>query len=203
MRAEGAWARFCSVRQRMTLASSKISISSMLCHWVSCCGFQVSREGSPRGDLIGGPRLPLQKVIGIFRQAGGGLHLSTQLTEFVKGNDLANMSNIAKEMRLAPDITSIESSQPSLLEHGFFPPSYCLIVTTNRAVYSWDMDGITELFRSKSEGIVAARKLSSDSEMLAVADSQVVILHDTNKGMQRSYRLKGSEVCTAIHQHRN
>ena len=57
------------------------------------------------------------------------------------------------------------------------------------------MSGVVELFRSGSEGIVAARKLDGNSGTLAVADSHVVVLHDIHKGMQRSYRLKGSEVC--------
>ena len=54
---------------------------------------------------------------------------------------------------------------------------------------------MTELFHSGSGGIVAAKKLSGDDDgSLAIADSQVVILHDIKKGMQKSYRLKGSEV---------
>ena len=115
------------------------------------------------------------------------------------------MSKIAIEMRPLPDTKSIEGSQRSISEDKrarkptLFPPSYRLIVTTTRGVYAWDMDGVTELFRSGSEGIVAARKLTGHSEILAVADSQVVILHDINKGMQRSYRLKGTEVFVVLH----
>ena len=110
------------------------------------------------------------------------------------------MSNIIPEAKPLPDTASIESSHSSANGHehaptiSSFPLSYHLIVTTTRSVYAWDMNGVTELFRSGSEGIVAAKKLSGLSEMLAVADSQVVVLHDINKGMQRSYRLKGSEV---------
>ena len=75
-----------------------------------------------------------------------------------------------------------------------FPSEYQLIVTTSQGVFAWDMLGVTELFRSGSGGIVAAKKLTNDRPSLAVADSQVVILHDAEKGMQKSYRLKGSEV---------
>ena len=115
-----------------------------------------------------------------------------------------SMSKVITESRPLPDITSDDISERSISGHqyagksSFLPPSYRLIVTTSRGVYAWDMDGVTELFRSGSEGIVAAKKLSGHGEILAVADSQVVILHDIKKGMQRSYRLKGSEVRPAI-----
>lgn len=79
-----------------------------------------------------------------------------------------------------------------------FPPSQQLIVTTTSGVFVWDMNGLTEIFRSGSEGIVAAKKVGTDNGVLAVADSQVVVLHNIEKGMQRSYRLKGSEVCAVM-----
>lgn len=75
-----------------------------------------------------------------------------------------------------------------------FPPKHRLIVTTTKGVYTWDTQGITQIFHSRSEGIVAAKRVASGSEMLAVADSQVVVLHEINGG-KKSYRLKGSEVC--------
>ena len=76
-----------------------------------------------------------------------------------------------------------------------FPRFHHLIVTTAKGVFTWGSHGVKEIFRSGSEGIVAAKKASNISGLLAVADSQVVVLHDVNKGMQRSYRLKGSDVC--------
>jgi len=79
-----------------------------------------------------------------------------------------------------------------------FPRSYHLIITTAKGVFVWGSHGVREIFRSGSEGIVAAKKASSGSGLLAVADSQVVVLHDVNKGMQRSYRLRGSDVCTSF-----
>ena len=111
------------------------------------------------------------------------------------------MPGTVTDSRPTPDITSLAGSQQFSAVHHYgrnadiFPPSYRLIITTTKGVYAWDMNGVTELFRSGSEGIVAARKLSGNSEMLAVADSEVVVLHDINRGMQRSYRLKGAEVC--------
>ncbi|KAL2038281.1 hypothetical protein N7G274_008930 [Stereocaulon virgatum] len=79
-------------------------------------------------------------------------------------------------------------------QHIFaFPAQHHLVVTTTRGVYTWDAHGVTEIFRSGSEGIVAAKRFTSGSEMLAVADSHVVVLHEFKSGLQRSYRLKGSE----------
>jgi hypothetical protein len=75
-----------------------------------------------------------------------------------------------------------------------FPPSLQAIVTTARGVYSWTRDGVQEMFHSGSGGIVAAKKTCGTGGLLAVADSQVVLLHDVKKGMQQSYRLKGTEV---------
>ena len=75
-----------------------------------------------------------------------------------------------------------------------FPVAHRLIVTTTQGVYTWGAAGIVEMFHSGSGGIVAAKKLGPDQGRLAIADSQVVVLHDVHKDMQRSYRLKGSEV---------
>lgn len=77
-----------------------------------------------------------------------------------------------------------------------FPRSHHLVITTTRGVYTWGRNGVNEIFRSGSGGIVAAKKAQNGSSLLAVADSQVVVLHDTKKGMQKSYKLKGSDVCT-------
>lgn len=87
-----------------------------------------------------------------------------------------------------PPLEECNRDTPSFLR------SHHLIITTTRAVYAWDMSGVIEIFRSGSEGIVAAKKLAGSDGTLAVADSQVVVLHDITKRMQRSYRLKGSEV---------
>lgn len=108
---------------------------------------------------------------------------------------------MTKSDRAAKFPPIIPPRQGSIEEPGFrgwgvfsFPPSNRLIITTKKGVYIWDVYGITEIFRSGSEGIVAAKKVANGSEMLAVADSQVVVLHDINRGMQRSYRLKASDV---------
>lgn len=68
-----------------------------------------------------------------------------------------------------------------------------LIVTTAVGVYSWSNRGSTELFSSNSKGIVASRNMKTDKDLLAVADSQIVILHDIERGMQRTYRLRNED----------
>ncbi|MCJ1438738.1 hypothetical protein MMC27_008128 [Xylographa pallens] len=73
------------------------------------------------------------------------------------------------------------------------PATHQVVVTTTRGVYSWTNTDVTELFRSGSDGIVAATKASDDKDLIAVADRQVVILHDVKKGMHQSYRLKGAD----------
>ncbi|KAL8792273.1 MAG: hypothetical protein Q9195_005152 [Heterodermia aff. obscurata] len=89
--------------------------------------------------------------------------------------------------RVAPTVHLVEETDRS----PSFPRDHHLLVTTSVGVYSWDSDGVTRLFRSGSGAIVAARKARN---VLAIADGQVVILHDIDKGLQkRSYRLKGSD----------
>ena len=78
----------------------------------------------------------------------------------------------------------------------FFPRSHELIITTTDRVYSWTWKGLTELFSSGSGGIVAAKKTRNGRGLLAIADSQILVLHDVKQGMKQSYRLKGTEVGT-------
>ena len=103
-----------------------------------------------------------------------------------------------------PHDPSIDVEEPGPSEQGpfAFPPQHRLVITTTKGVYIWDVYGVTEIFRSGSEGIVAAKQVASGSEMLAVADSEVVILYEFNGGLQKSYRLKGSEVSIASGAHR-
>ena len=111
------------------------------------------------------------------------------------------MPKSARAAKLPPIVPSRQGSSGATEESGSrgrgvlsFPLSNRLIITTKKGVYIWDAYGITELFRSGSEGIAAAKKIVIGNEMLAVADSQVVVLHDIGGGLQRSYRLKGSDV---------
>ena len=111
------------------------------------------------------------------------------------------MPKSARAAKLPPIVPSRQGSSGAIEEFGSrgrgvvsFLLSKRLIITTKKGVYIWDAHGITEVFRSGSEGIAAAKKIVIGNEMLAVADSQVVVLHDIGGGLQRSYRLKGSDV---------
>jgi len=75
-----------------------------------------------------------------------------------------------------------------------FPPDQHLVIATEKRVLSWSGDGTATIFTSGSSGILAAKEATDGSSTLAVADSQVVVLHDLDRGMDRSYRLKGTDV---------
>jgi hypothetical protein len=75
-----------------------------------------------------------------------------------------------------------------------FPSDYHLVITTECHVLSYDATGLHNIFRSGSSGILAAKEARDGSGTLAIADSQVVVLHRVERGMEKSYRLKGTEV---------
>ena len=107
------------------------------------------------------------------------------------------VKTIKSEDQLRPMLPSrrVSDFEWDVAKHPFqFPQHYRLVITTTRGVYLWDINGINQIFRSGSEGIVAAKKLEHGTDMLAVADSQFVVLHEINGNTQKSYRLKGSQV---------
>ncbi|KAK0921555.1 hypothetical protein LTR91_003354 [Friedmanniomyces endolithicus] len=74
-----------------------------------------------------------------------------------------------------------------------FPTGQHLLIATPSHIYAWDTTGIRTVFTSGKSGIVAAR---ARNDILAVADSQVVVLHDTKHGQDTSWGLTatGDEV---------
>ncbi|KAK5697519.1 hypothetical protein LTR97_007657 [Elasticomyces elasticus] len=74
---------------------------------------------------------------------------------------------------------------PSQIPSGIY-----LLVSTPSHIYAWDCRGITAVFTSSKAGIVAVRARNS---ILAVADSQVVVLHDTKHGQDASWGLTANE----------
>ncbi len=82
-------------------------------------------------------------------------------------------------------------------EHGAFafPTSHHLIITTPEHVHSVNKAGSREIFSTRSKGILAARETKDGRGTLGISDSHNVILHRIEDGLERSYRLKGSEVC--------
>ncbi|KAL1624134.1 hypothetical protein SLS54_004063 [Diplodia seriata] len=98
-----------------------------------------------------------------------------------------------------PPIRVAQHARPAPVEphHAFvFPKDHHLVITTESNVWSWDRSGLTNAFGSASGGILAAKEAKDGSGLLAVADDQVVVLHDANRGMDRSYRLKGTDNLT-------
>ncbi|KAL8773716.1 MAG: hypothetical protein Q9209_001484 [Squamulea sp. 1 TL-2023] len=74
-----------------------------------------------------------------------------------------------------------------------FLRTHHLVITTAQRIYTCGSHGITEIFKSGNKGIVAAKQASSGSGILAIADDQLVILHDVRKGLRSSYRLRSAD----------
>ena len=70
--------------------------------------------------------------------------------------------------------------------------SHHLTITTESHILCYDNDGLSSVFTSGSRGIVAAKEAKNGT--LAIADDQLVVLHKVGKSLERSYRLKGTEV---------
>ena len=81
-----------------------------------------------------------------------------------------------------------------------FPPNHHLVIATENNILACDKNGVRRIFKSASSGILAAKEARDGSGTLAVADSQIVVLHRVpdESGMERSYRLKGADVCVSI-----
>ena len=66
------------------------------------------------------------------------------------------------------------------------PPNNHLIITTSGGIFSWDQDGVKKLFSSSKKSILAAKEAKDGSQVLAVADEHVVVLHDCKRGREES-----------------
>jgi hypothetical protein len=96
------------------------------------------------------------------------------------------MPRAVKQAAIAP----IPASQPPFE----LPSNSHLIITTSDGIFSWDQNGIKKLFSSSKKGILAAREAKDGSQVLAVADEHVVVLHDCKRGREESWGLSGNEV---------
>ncbi|KAK5999838.1 hypothetical protein QM012_004926 [Aureobasidium pullulans] len=85
------------------------------------------------------------------------------------------------------------ASRPASRPTFRFPTNSHLIITTSTGIFSWDRDGVKKLFSSSKKGILAAREAKDGSQVLAVADEHVVVLHDCKRGREESWGLSGSE----------
>jgi WD40 repeat protein len=74
-----------------------------------------------------------------------------------------------------------------------FPTNKHLLITTPSRIVSWDDSGIHDLFTSSKAGIAAATESKDGSGILAVADKHTVVLHDTQRGKEKSWGLSPTE----------
>ena len=74
-----------------------------------------------------------------------------------------------------------------------FPNSYHLLIVTHSSALTWNQAGLTPIFGSGLAGsILAAKKAANDAGLLAIADSQVVILPNVQRGRDKNYCFKGT-----------
>jgi WD40 repeat protein len=74
-----------------------------------------------------------------------------------------------------------------------FPANKHLLITTPSRIVSWDASGIHDLFTSSKSGIAAATESKDGTGILAVADKHTVVLHDTQRGKEKSWGLSAPE----------
>ncbi|KAF1949947.1 hypothetical protein CC80DRAFT_554848 [Byssothecium circinans] len=73
------------------------------------------------------------------------------------------------------------------------PADTSLLVATPGAIHSYSRSSQKPLFECATDGIVNARAARDNSSLLAIADSHLVILHDSERRRDRKYRLKSVE----------
>ena len=87
-----------------------------------------------------------------------------------------------------------EFKDPSSTSTSVFPDGYHLNVITAEYVQALGKTEPRVLFRSGSRGILAAKESKDGLGIIAISDCQNVIIHQVKNGLDRSYRLKGTEV---------
>ncbi|PSK50399.1 Calcipressin-like protein [Elsinoe australis] len=88
--------------------------------------------------------------------------------------------------------TSRRSSTQGRIRYRI-PRNHHLLITTPGAIHAWDCYGIHKIFNSSRQGILAAKASKDGSQILAVADSQVVVLHDCRRNREESWGLNSSD----------
>jgi hypothetical protein len=80
------------------------------------------------------------------------------------------------------------------IKEFIFPRSHHLVTVTKKHVLTLDDHGLRNIFRSGSEGIMAAKEAPDGNGTLAIANSMIVLLHRIERGLDQSHRLKSAEV---------
>jgi len=73
------------------------------------------------------------------------------------------------------------------------PVNHYLQITTARGIFTWDSQGVRKIFSSSKKGILAAKASKDGSQVLAVADSNVVVLHDCRLDREDSWGLNAED----------
>lgn len=114
---------------------------------------------------------------------GVGLHESN---DAISTPTIEHTSNNMPTTR-ARDRSEATASQAQ--EPFSFPSDSHLLITTPRHVFAWDTGGVHTIFSSRRGSIIAAREAKDGSGVLAVASSNVVVMHDTKRGQEQSWGL--------------
>lgn len=101
-------------------------------------------------------------------------------------------AELSRRRRDAPEPSRTRAAENDQFD---FPTNHHLLVTTASHVLCWNREGLRPIFKSGSAGIAAARESRDGSRKLAVADGRNVLMHEVERGMEGTYRLKGAEVC--------
>ncbi|TGZ83383.1 WD40 repeat-like protein [Ascodesmis nigricans] len=72
-----------------------------------------------------------------------------------------------------------------------------LFITTHSQIKAWDQSSCDTVFSSSSRGIVAAKR-ARDGSAVAIADAQVVMLHNYKETQDKTYRLKATQRCRRL-----
>ena len=92
---------------------------------------------------------------------------------------------------LQPIVFTIEQSAAAAATD--FPESHHLVLTTEKQVLCLDASGLSHIFTSSFNGILAAKEAKDGRGTLAIADGEVVLLHSLERG-GRSHTLKRTNV---------
>ena len=96
---------------------------------------------------------------------------------------------------LQPIVFAAEQSPPAAACE--FPERHHLLLTTENQVLCLDASGLSHIFTSSFNGILAAKEAKGGRGTLAIADGEVVLLHSLERG-DRSNTLKRTDIWLSL-----
>ncbi|PNS21890.1 hypothetical protein CAC42_488 [Sphaceloma murrayae] len=102
--------------------------------------------------------------------------------------------------RISNNSTTTSNSSPGGSNRAKYriPQNHHLLITTAGAIYAWDQYDCYKIFTSSRRGIRAAKASKDGSQVLAVADSQTVVLHDCRRNREESWGLNSPDDTTRL-----